>query len=179
MIQRVVDSPYSLDVVATSVKVNKTYVSMKTFQSIQLSATISPTNVTSNSVKWTSSNAKTATVSTNGLVTAKAPGTVTITATTVSGSKKATCKITVIQSVKSIKLNKTALTILIGKTYKLIPIISPYNASNNKVVWKTSNTKIAIVRSNGIIKGINKGIAYIYVITLDGKKTSKCKVIVK
>jgi len=81
--------------------------------------------------------------------------------------------------VKSVKLNKTSVSILKGKTSKLIPIINPSNASNKKVTWKSSNVKIASVSSTGMMKGIKKGIAYITIVTMDGKKSARCKVVVK
>lgn len=47
--------------------------------------------------------------------------------------------------VKSVKLNKTTATILVGKTDKLTAIINPSNATNKSVKWTTSNSKIATV----------------------------------
>ncbi|MEI6602664.1 MAG: Ig-like domain-containing protein [Clostridia bacterium] len=93
--------------------------------------------------------------------------------------KKATCKVTVTQPVASVKLNKTSISILKGKTSKLVPTINPSNASNKKDTWMSSNVKIATVSSTGKEKGIKKGIAYITVVTVDGKKSAKCKVFVK
>ena len=65
-------------------------------EAITLTATVSPSNATDKSVRWTSSNSAVATVS-NGLVTAVAPGTTTITVTTNSGGKTASVMITVRQ----------------------------------------------------------------------------------
>ena len=81
--------------------------------------------------------------------------------------------------VKSVKLNKISLSLTKGKTFKLIPTINPINASNKKVTWKSSNVKITTVSSSGTMKGIKKGIAYITVVTVDGKKSARCKVVVK
>ncbi len=81
--------------------------------------------------------------------------------------------------VKSVKLNKSSLTLYNGKTFKLDASINPSNAYNKKVAWKSTNPKIALVSSNGIVKGISKGTAYITVSTVDGYKTAKCKVLVK
>ncbi len=130
-------------------------------------------------VKWKSSNTKVATVSSNGRVTAKAKGTAKITVTTVSGARKATCTITVIKPVTSVKLNKKSLTLKKGNTYRLIPAINPTSASNKKVTWKSGNKSIATVSSTGIVKGIKKGTTNIYVYTVNGKKTAKCKVTIK
>jgi len=57
--------------------------------------------------------------------------------------------------------------------------VLPSNANNKKVTWKTSNIKIVKVGTTGIVKGIKKGIAYITVTSVDGKKIAKCKVTVK
>ena len=54
-------------------------------QTLQLSATITPSNAANRAVTWTSSNTAVATVSTTGLVRAVDRGTVTITATTECG----------------------------------------------------------------------------------------------
>ncbi len=62
---------------------------------VDLNETVSPSNATNKSVTWSSSNNNVATVSSSGLVTAVAAGSATITVTTVSGSKTATCGVTV------------------------------------------------------------------------------------
>jgi len=60
----------------------------------QLAATVLPNNAANRTVTWSSSNTTVATVSTTGLVTARAVGTATITARTVNGLTAA-CVITV------------------------------------------------------------------------------------
>ena len=62
---------------------------------VQLTPTIAPANATNKAVSWESSDEDVATVDENGLVTAVAIGTATITVTTTDGSKTATCDITV------------------------------------------------------------------------------------
>jgi hypothetical protein len=81
--------------------------------------------------------------------------------------------------VTGVSLNKTTLSLDQGKTYQLKVTVKPSNAANKKVTWKSGNTKIATVSSKGVVKGIKAGTAYIYVTTADGKKSAKCKVIVK
>ncbi len=70
-------------------------------ESIRLTASISPKNVSADTVVWTSSDPYTASVDENGKVTALQKGSVVITATATNGTadtsddKTATCKITV------------------------------------------------------------------------------------
>lgn len=71
------------------------YVGFAVGNTVQLTATVAPSNATDKSVSWESSNTSVATVSSAGLVTAVAVGTATITVTTTDGSKTATCAITV------------------------------------------------------------------------------------
>ncbi|MBR1628941.1 MAG: leucine-rich repeat protein [Lachnospiraceae bacterium] len=149
-------------------------------QTTTLSAIVSPSDATNKAVTWKSSKASVASVSAKGIVKGNKVGTATITVTTKDGGKKATCKVTVKPvSVKSVKLNKKTATIKKGKTVTLKATISPSNATNKAVAWKSSNKKIAAVNSSGKVKGIKKGTATITVTTKDGKKTAKCKVTVK
>lgn len=60
-----------------------------------LTATITPSNATQQSVTWLSSNTAVATVDSNGTVTAVDVGTTTITVTTNDGGLTATCEVTV------------------------------------------------------------------------------------
>ncbi len=162
-----------------TISLNKTVATLKVPQTLQLTPNVSIPFIASKAVTWTSSNSKVATVSTSGKVTAKSKGIAIITATTVTQSKKATCKITVIQPVTGVKLNKTIFTLSKGKTTKLIATVLPATASNKKVTWKSTNKSVATVSSLGIVKGVKKGVSYIYVYSIDGKKFAKCKVTVK
>ena len=64
-------------------------------QTAKLNATVSPSNAENTSIEWKSSQPNVASVDGNGTVTAHANGTATITATSVSGGKQATCQVTV------------------------------------------------------------------------------------
>lgn len=77
----------------TSVKLNKTSVSVAKGQTCQLTATVDPTGA-SQAVTWTTSNKNIAAVDRNGVVTGVKSGNAVITATTPNG-KKISCKVTV------------------------------------------------------------------------------------
>jgi len=64
-------------------------------QTLQLSATVAPTNATNQAVTWNSNNTAVATVNANGLVTTTSAGTATITVTTQDGSRTAQVTVTV------------------------------------------------------------------------------------
>ena len=77
----------------TAVKLNKTAATIKVGESLQLTATIEPSNATNASLQWISNNTASAIV-TDGRVQGIAPGDATITVKTTNG-KTATCTITV------------------------------------------------------------------------------------
>ena len=82
----------------TSVKLNKSSFGFGVGMEVTLVPTIMPDNTTENTLTWSSSNPSVANVTQEGVVTGVAEGTTTITATTVNG-KKATCEITVSNTV--------------------------------------------------------------------------------
>ena len=84
------------NVPVTGVSLNPTSATISANASTQLTATVAPSNATNKSVSWSSSNTGVATVSSSGVVTGVAAGTATITVTTASGAKTATCAITVL-----------------------------------------------------------------------------------
>lgn len=89
---------YTDDVVikVSKIALNKTGATLMKNETLDLKATVTTSNAANKAVTWKSSNTKVATVNSRGKVTAKSPGTATITCTAKDGSgKKATCKITV------------------------------------------------------------------------------------
>ena len=77
----------------------------------------------------------------------------------------------------SVALNKTTLTLDIGKTSNLRATVYPSNAANKKCTWSSSNTSVATVDSNGKVTAKKAGTATITVKTSNGK-TANCKVTV-
>ena len=81
-------------------------------------------------------------------------------------------------SVTGVTLNKTSTSIQVGGTETLTATVSPKDAANKKVTWKSSNAAIASVDANGKVTGVKAGEATITVTTEDGGKTATCKVTV-
>ena len=76
----------------------------------------------------------------------------------------------------SVSLNKTALTLDVGKSYTLTKTVSPSNAVTS-YTWRSSNTSVATVDDNGKVTAKASGTATITVKTSNGK-TAICKVTV-
>lgn len=148
---------------------------------VTLTPTFTPADTNQKSVTWTSSNESVATVA-KGIVTGITAGTADITATVKDENGNdltATCTVTVSTiSVTSVSLSDTTATIAISKTKALTATVLPTNASNKNVTWKSSNTSVATVSSEGVVTGVAAGEATITVTTVDGSKTATCVVTV-
>ncbi|MFL0268873.1 cell wall-binding repeat-containing protein [Candidatus Clostridium radicumherbarum] len=166
----------------SAVSLNKTTNTLTVGATDTLIATISPSNATNKNVQWSTSNSNVATVDAAGKVTAIAAGTATITVTTVSGNKTASCNITVenpVINVSSVSLNETSSTHTVGNTDTLIASVLPSNATNKNVQWSTSNSNVATVDAAGKVTAIGAGTATITATTVDGNKTASCNITVQ
>lgn len=165
----------------TGVKLDKTEANVTVDGQITLKATVSPDNAGNKEVEWSSSDSTIASVDNNGVVTGHKAGTATITVKTKDGGKTATCKVTVtdkVVAVTEVKLDKTTAEMKVGDTLTLTATVTPDNATNKKVTWKSDKTDIADVDANGKVTAKAKGKATITVTTEDGGKTAKCVVTV-
>lgn len=147
---------------------------------VALVATVEPADATNTSVTWFSSNSSIATVTPAGVVTAVAPGSAIITATTQDGAKKATCTVTVVQgviTVTSLSLDKATLDLVTGAApVKLNATITPSTATNKMLRWLSDKPAVATVSDAGEVTPISPGIAVISVKTADGSKAATCTV---
>ena len=82
------------DTAVTSVKLNRSALSLEVGETGKLSATVRPDSAADKSIIWSSNKTDVASVSSNGTVTAKKAGTAVITATATNG-KSASCTVTV------------------------------------------------------------------------------------
>ena len=163
----------------TSVKINTTARNMKSGTTFQLAAWPQPSYATNKAVTWTSSNPAVATVSDKGLVNAVKTGTANITVKTSDGGYTAACKITVNVPVTSVKINTTARTIEVRKTFQLAAWPQPTNATNKAVTWTSSNPAVVTVSGTGLVKAVKAGTATITVKTVDGGRKKYCKITVE
>lgn len=169
----------STPVAVSGVALNKKVATVNVGKKVTVKATVTPANADNKTLAWTSSNTKIATVS-NGVVKGVKAGRAIITAKTTDGSNiSATCTVTVKKPVTRISLSKKA-TMYTGKKLTLKAKVNPANASNKALTWKSSNTKIAKVASNGVVTGVKAGTVKITATAKDGsRKSATCTVTVR
>ena len=80
----------------TGVAIDKSAIELERGKTETLTATVSPSNATNQTITWSSSDSSVAIVSSSGEVTAVGKGVATITATSADGGYTATCTVTVI-----------------------------------------------------------------------------------
>lgn len=121
----------------------------------------------SNAGTWKSSSTKTATVDANGKVTILKSGTFTITFSASDGSsKKASVKITALMPVTTLRISANS-TMSAGQKQTVIVVMNA-NATNPKLEWTTSNSKVATVSSKGVVSAKAAGTVTITARATDG-----------
>lgn len=144
----------------------------------QLKASVTPADADNPNVVWESNDDEVATVSETGLVTAKMPGTATITVKSVDGEYTATCTVTVGKHVSSIILSDTELTMPAGTSETLYATVMPLAAFNKTVTWVSTNPKVATVDEDGNVKALKAGTTTVIAYCEDGDVTASCVVTV-
>ena len=151
--------------------------SLKSGASVQLTATVNPSNATDKTISWTSSNSSVAKVS-DGKVTAVKAGTATITAT--AGGKTASVVVTVADNpvpVSSVSISGDGvsngkLSLKSGASVQLTATVRPDNATDRKVTWTSSDSSVANVMGTGVVTAGSKAGRATVTATAGGKSAS-------
>ena len=158
----------------SSVKLNRSAVSLKIGQNYTLKASISPKNASSKAVSYNSSNPNVASVTSKGVIQAVSEGTAVITATANNGVYAA-CTVRVekeqtqpeipeepeIIPVTSVTMNHTQLALKQGEEVELIVTVAPSNATDQKIYWTSSQPTVAVVSEDGNVRAVSEGTAVI------------------
>ncbi|MCI9524819.1 MAG: leucine-rich repeat protein [Erysipelotrichaceae bacterium] len=162
----------------TSVVLSETTLTMNKETSQGLRVIVNPSDTTMDTtITWKSSNEEIASVSTTGLIRAKRPGKVVISATSSNGIV-AECAVTIKSEIKSVVLNQTALTLEEGSNQSLRATINPSDTTDAKdLTWVSSNTSVATINQSGEVTAVAPGTATITVTTVNGRK-AECKITV-
>jgi len=143
---------------------------MGAYQSLK--ATVLPENASNKAVTWESSDPGVVTV-TNGQVRAVGCGEAVITAVAADGSgAKAECRISVIQMVTAVKIAEAANPLVLNKDaeLQLTAVITPDYATNQTVLWSSSDESVVTVSEDGTLFGVNGGNAVITAAATDGSE---------
>ena len=161
---------------ATAASLDKTELTINKGAAAQLNLSVTPENFT-DIVDWKSTDTNIVTVSDNGVVKAVGVGTATVKVTV--GDVSATCKVTVLQPVTGISLNKSSLTMDALGTFQMTASVYPDSANDKRITWSSSDPAIASVDENGLVTALKKGTATITAAAMDGSGVkSTCKVTV-
>lgn len=80
--------------------------------------------------------------------------------------------------VTGVSLDKNTYSMSEGDKTTLVATITPENATNQNVVWSSSNEEVATVSETGVITAIKEGTAEITVKTIDGEFSDTCELTV-
>lgn len=165
----------------TGVGLNQSTAFLATGSTLQLTATLSPTNATNSALTWSSSVPAKATVSLSGLVTAVAAGTTNIVVTTTDGSFTATCAVTVYSGafvpVTGVSVSPTTRTLELGGTQQLTATVSPVGATNKLLTWSTNSASVSVSQT-GLVTAVSPGPATVTVTTQNGSRTATSSILV-
>ncbi|MDD5889314.1 MAG: Ig-like domain-containing protein, partial [Ruminococcus sp.] len=155
-------------------------------------STTEPTTVTTSTVTETESTTTPTTVTTepttsSTTVSTTEPTTSTTESTTVNTTPSTTPTTTqptttkpTVKKVVKVSLSKKSVVLVKGRSTTVKATVSPSNAGNKKLKWTTSNSKVAVVNSQGKITAKGRGNATIKAMALDGSnKYATVKVTVK
>lgn len=164
---------------AEGVFLNKTELKIQRGTSETLEATVQPATTNIKDLTWTSSAPEIASVDQTGKVTAHKLGEADITVTTVDGGHTAVCKVTVIQKVTGVTLDKESASLRIGEeTLQLNAVVEPSDASDKSLLWTSSAAGVASVSETGLVTPLAPGETVITVTTVDGEFSATCTVTV-
>ena len=174
------------DVKVSNITISQTEITLKPDDTLQLEATVYPTEAANKSVIWKSSNEDVVIVTDEGFVLAVAEGEADVTVASAENSEiKAVCHIKVEKEkepevpIVQIKFEESPVTIALGETKKLNVIFNPVNATNKELDWVSAKSSVVEVDKEGNILGVSEGKAIVSAKTKDGSNlTINCVVTV-
>lgn len=167
-----------------NILLDKLTLELKKGETENINVSFYPENAANQNVLWSSEDTSIATVE-NGKITAVGEGYTIITCTSLDGDKKAYCYVNIASDIEisvpvtNITLDKNFLEMEKKEKQTLTATITPDDASNKKVIWRSSDFYTASVDSNGKITAKKEGTAIITATTEDGNYTVSCEVKVK
>lgn len=156
----------------TDITINNVPTEMETEQTFQIEASVVPSDAFFTQILYTSSNPDVIKVSAEGLLTAMNTGTATITVQDFIGKVTKTYEITV-NSIPSLDIlfPETYTGVLnANETLQLEPSYLGKAVDNLSFTYASSDTAVATVDANGLVKAISNGSAEITITSSNGKE---------
>lgn len=167
---------------STGIWLDVEYVDLLLGNQFTITATVMTADGTNPGLVWSSSNesvvAITNVLENTATIQGNKTGTATITAATEDGSYTDACTVTVRVPATGITIATESLSLPIGDSFTLEASVQPSNATNQNIMWSSSNTHVATVSSDGIVTATGDGTATITAKTEDGSFTATCEVTV-
>lgn len=147
------------EVKATSIKVPET-MQVNIGEIASLNAVIKPTSTTKTAT-YKSSDEAIATVDADGNITAVSKGEATITTSVSNGDEVITAEtlVSVVVPVETINFGREMFYVKPGENKVIEPVITPANATNQNLIWDSSNPEFCYVNENGELVGVAEGMA--------------------
>ena len=170
---------------ATDIKLSSTSITMEKGRKNDIVYQVTPVDKVSQALQWETSDESIATVSSDGIIEAVAPGMATITGRTADGSNlSAQIQVTVVEkTVKKITLNtdvwdNNEAGVTIGEKKQLeVSSYIPYDAVNKGVSkWVSLNEQVATVDENGLVTAVGQGHTEIRAYSMDNYCYGSCTV---
>lgn len=135
-------------------------------QSEKLNCTLYPIDQTESRILWESDNPAIASVDDSGNITGISQGNCIITATSVDGGFTAECVVRVTQPVESVSVSPSNISLKATESANLKVSITPNEADDKSVIWKSDNEDIVKVDENGTLIAISGGTTKVYAISV-------------
>ena len=156
------------DIEPTSITLSTTSCTLEIDETLEITTTLTPSNVTDTVLTWSSNDENVATVN-NGVIKAIAAGSTTIDVVTGNGVLKKTISVKVNPLLAtSILLNTTSATLLTNEQQQLVATVLPEKTTNKSVTWSSSDESIVSVDNYGKITAKSVGDAIITAVTSNG-----------
>lgn len=144
----------------TSLLISQSTINLLAGKSVYLSVNITPTNATSKTVLWSSSNKSVATVDANGKVTGVSSGTAIITASSGDGNISDSCEVTVeADAWQEYQINYIAIKDTSGKELTSIPNDNFLSSISITNISSGSDTMVVLAKYSD--KGAFEGLMYV------------------
>ena len=162
----------------TAFDVKEKSLRIKPESTYQIEYAITPADADHTNVIFSSSDESILTVDETGMITALSAGTATVTAAIENAGMTAEIAVTVDYPVEGIHVDVLQASVYKRDSLQITPSIEPENATDQTIVWSSSDPSVASVDENGTVTAIAPGTVIITVMTEDGSFSAQSEITV-